>query len=140
MESNLPMSYKRYWMRKFEFTQRHAVHEHEISKRVFVFPKRDKIHELLENETTLDKLEASDFVDVEFRLDRLGNYTEQGAVNRIVLKRCWLNARRELQRLQESTDETERCKIEAVASVVDYTGQARIAHNYTIPHMSTSIW
>ena len=70
----LPLSYKKWWLRKFEFTQRHAVHEHEISKRVFMFPRYDKIREKLEDGETLEGLELADFVDVEFKGERLASY------------------------------------------------------------------
>ena len=69
----LPSSYKKWWMRKFEFTMRHAVHVHEISKRVFVFPRHDSIMKLLKSQTSLQQLTVEDFVEVEFRGDRLAS-------------------------------------------------------------------
>lgn len=113
------MSYRKWWMRKFEFTQRQAVHEHEISKRVFLFPKRNRIKYILENDGTLDNLGFEDFVDVEFRADRLGYYTEQAAVNRIMLRRCLRNARAELKRLRADTT-TSDATIKAVTKTVKY--------------------
>ncbi len=71
----LPMSYKKWWMRKFEFTQRFAVHEHEISKRVFMFPKYESVQTCLQQHKSLDTLTPDDFTEVEFRGDRLGSYT-----------------------------------------------------------------
>jgi hypothetical protein len=108
------------------------VHEHEISKRVFVFPKRNKIYELLDPEqdgadgqqqtaTPLDQLTLDDFEEVEFRADRLGYYTEQAAVTRIMLKRCWANAKNELKRITASDDPMERRKITAVKTTVGYS-------------------
>jgi hypothetical protein len=117
----LPMSYARYWMRKFEFTQRHAVHEHEISKHIFIFPKKTSILRALDNADSLDTLGEDDFEEIEFRPDRLGYYTEQAAANRVMLKRCSSNALRELKTLQKSTDATERAKIPAVKLAWEYT-------------------
>ena len=73
----LPMSYKKWWLRKFEFTQRHAVHEHEISKRVFIFPKYENIRKKLADGERLVNLDPSeDFVEVEFKGERLASYLE----------------------------------------------------------------
>ena len=69
----MPSSYKKWWMRKFEFTMRHAVHVHEISKRVFVFPRHESIMKLLSSQTSLNQLTREDFVEVEFRGDRLAS-------------------------------------------------------------------
>ena len=71
----LPASYKKWWMRKFEFTMRHAVHVHEISKRVFMFPKLERINELIKTKTSLSKLSSEDWIKVEFRGDRLASYS-----------------------------------------------------------------
>ena len=64
-------------MRKFEFTMRHAVHEHEISKRIFIFPKYERIWGLLTRPepVTLRNLKPDDFVEVEFKADRLASYS-----------------------------------------------------------------
>ena len=71
------MSYKKWWLRKFEFTQRHAVHEHEISKRVFIFPKYENIRKKLADGERLVNLDPSeDFVEVEFKGERLASYLE----------------------------------------------------------------
>ena len=53
---------------------RHAVHVHEISKRVFVFPRYKSIEKLLASSTSFSKLQAKDFVEIEFRGDRLAAY------------------------------------------------------------------
>jgi len=116
----VPMSYARYWMRKFEFTQRHAVHEHEISKHIFIFPKKSSILRALDNADSLDTLDGDDFEEVEFRPDRLGYYTEQAAANRVMLKRCSTNALRELRALKKSTDPTQQAKIRAVKIAWEY--------------------
>ena len=70
----LPASYKKWWMRKFEFTMRHAVHVHEISKRVFLFPRHERIEHLLKTKTSLSKLTPEDWIEVDFRGDRLASY------------------------------------------------------------------
>ena len=77
-----PASYKKWWMRKFEFTMRHAVHVHEISKRVFMFPKLERIKQLIKTNTSLSKLTSEDWMKVEFRGDRLASYSC------IIINRC----------------------------------------------------
>ena len=135
------MSYKKWWLRKFEFTQRHAVHEHEISKRVFLFPKYESIRDQLQRGQDLEPLDANDdFVEVEFKGERLAScsiasctiytrsfplyhnhihthetveYTEQGAVNRVMLRRCLMKAKQARNRFEKSTSAADRVKWKA---------------------------
>ena len=152
-------------MRKFEFTMRHAVHEHEISKRVFVFPRHESIERLLENKISVESLSSDDFVEVELRGDRLAScpheisrasryasiccasltraleprgYTEQGALCRVMLRRCADKAKQAQHRYKKSKKLSDIAKARAAGKIHTYSAPtATVSHTSVNTHFLT---